>query len=212
MIKLIPKHQKGKMLKHVKDLMNDTKKQIGHAVKAVEKTGDFLSDEEIEAMYDLNKVINTQNKTKINMADFYDYSRLPRFRQSFDGMNSINRFLDEYMQMYPTQTYSDWLRTGVKMAPDGYVYAPGLNLRRAEAIRNQMYYDLLQTDPKTRFYGGDASHYSPEYIQQLKDQANQLNEIYKDLLNRQTLINYMNGQPTFRSTLAEPDLFKKAIK
>lgn len=204
MIKLIPKHQKGKMLKHIKDLMNDTKKQIGHAVKAVEKTGDFLSDEEIEAMYDLNKVINTQNKTKINMAGFYP-ARLPRFRQSFDGMNSINRFLDEYMRMYPTQTYSDWLRTGVKMAPDGYVYAPGLDVRRAEATRNQMYYDLLEADQKTRTD-------NPEYIQLLKDQANQLNEIYKDLLNRQMLINYMNGQPTLRSTLAGPDLFIKAIK
>lgn len=209
MIKLIPKHQKGKALKYVEDLMNDTKKQIGHAVKEVEKTGDFLSNEEIEAMYDLNKVINTQNKTKINMDV---YQPLPRFRHSFDGMNSINRFLDEYMRMYPTQTYSDWIRTGVKIAPDGYVYAPGLDLRRAVAVRNQMYYDLLNTDPKTRYYGGVAGHYSPEYIQQLKDQANQLNEIYRDLLNRQTLINYMNGQPTFRSTLAEPDLFKKAIE
>lgn len=209
MIKLIPKHQKGKALKYVEDLMNDTKKQIGHAVKEVEKTGDFLSNEEIEAMYDLNKVINTQNKTKINMDV---YQPLPRFRHSFDGMNSINRFLDEYMRMYPTQTYSDWIRTGVKIAPDGYVYAPGLDLRRAVAVRNQMYYDLLNTDPKTRYYGGVAGHYSPEYIQQLKDQANQLNEIYRDLLNRQTLINYMNGQPTLRSTLAEPDLFKKAIE
>lgn len=107
MIKLIPKHQKGKALKYVEDLMNDTKKQIGHAEKAVGKTGDFLSNnfltnEEIEAMYDLNKVVDTQNKTKINMVDFYDYSRLPRFKQSFDSMKSINRFLDEYMQMYPT--------------------------------------------------------------------------------------------------------------
>lgn len=102
MIKLIPKHQKGKALKYVEDLMNDTKKQIGHAVKEVEKTGDFLSNEEIEAMYDINKVINTQNKTKINMVDFWDYSRLPRFKQSFDSMKGINRFLDEYMQMYPT--------------------------------------------------------------------------------------------------------------
>lgn len=176
MIKLIPKHQKGKALKYVEDLMNDTKKQIGHAEKAVGKTGDFLSNnfltnEEIEAMYDLNKVVDTQNKTKINMVDFYDYSRLPRFKQSFDSMKSINRFLDEYMQMYPTQTYLDWLGTGVKTGPDGYVYAPGLNLRRAEATRNQVYYDLLNTDPKIRFYGGGVSHYSPEYIQLLKDQA-----------------------------------------
>lgn len=63
------------------------------------------------------------------------------------------------------------------MTPDGYVYAPGLDVRRAEATRNQMYYNLLEADQKTRTD-------NPEYIQLLKDQANQLNEIYKDLLNR----------------------------
>ncbi len=70
MIKLIPRHQKGKVIKYAKDILDDTKKQLGHAVKAAENTQKYLSDEEIEAMYDLDKVINTQNKTKINMDDF----------------------------------------------------------------------------------------------------------------------------------------------
>ena len=77
---------------------------------------------------------------------------------------------------------------------DGFAFVPDLNLNHARAVRDQMYYDLVNTNPKTMFYGNpEIRYYSPEYIQLLKNQALQLNDIYKDLLKRQTLINYLNG-------------------
>ncbi len=66
-----------------------------------------------------------------------------------------------------------------------------------------MYYDLDNIDLR---------YHSPEYIQFLKNQALQMNDVYKDLLNRQTLLNYLNGQPTLREELTYPILFEESIK
>lgn len=194
MLKLIPKHQKGLVIKKIKDVASDAAKGM---VRAEKTAGRALSEDEIMDLYHSAKVIDTQNKVKFNMDEFQDLSKLPRQRQSWLGMEGVNRFLDYYMKKYPTKTYQKWWLGLQGTQPIGFRYGIDTDVRRALAARNQMYYDLR-----------DASlNYSPQKTQQLLEQAKQMNDIYKDLLNRQAIIRFVNNQPTLREEFDEPVLF-----
>ncbi len=199
MLKLIPKHQKGLVIKKIKDVASDAAKGMVHAEKTAGRTGvgQFLSEDEIMDLYHSAKVIDTQNKVKFNMDEFQDLSKLPRQRQSWLGMEGVNSFLDYYMKKYPTKTYQKWWLDLQGTQPVGFRFGIDSDVRKALAIRNQMYYDLR-----------DASlNYSPQKTQQLLEQAKQMNDIYKDLLNRQAIIRFVNNQPTLREDFDGPALF-----
>lgn len=142
------------------------------------------------------------------MDDFVNYYKLPRQKLSYDGMNGINYFLDYYMRKYPTKTYVDWARTDVKINPyNKEFYVPDIDgdIRRCEAVRNQMYYDL-------RDIKDQGISLNPAYIKQLQEQAEQLNDIYQDLINRRATIGFLNGRPISRELYEAPVRFSNFLK
>lgn len=65
-MKLIQKHQKGQVVKFIKDFASDAKK-IVHPAKVVDKTGAFMSEDELLDMFETAKVFDTQNKVKFDI-------------------------------------------------------------------------------------------------------------------------------------------------